>query len=307
MTHDEAVLVLADRRLGRLDAAASAEFDAHSAGCAECRALIETHDLLAAGRVPAAVPVSVSGEHSASEEIVEFALRSESLPDARLIEIAAHVRGCPRCAEEVRMIRRTDARTEAGTSRRRVRWLALAAAAAIPALVFPAYLGLRRVTDLKARLARFEAGLERSRQEAEQARSAAADARRAIEDLTAWRGLVTLQSLLTPRRGPGSVVPVIAAPAGSPFVFLSVEPPTIEQGKRQETFVYEVVDPSGVGLWSVGMTAADLLERLRSSPEIVLAVPAVRLPEQEGSLRLRRGGGSGAIIQEIPFRVARTP
>jgi anti-sigma factor ChrR (cupin superfamily) len=262
MRHDEAVLLLTDLLGGRLPDPVRVAVEAHVAACDECRRLADAHAALSRAEEP----------HPSSAAIVAHALHPGDLPPAEAARIAAHLTACPRCSEEINLVRRAERAAvsstttgAAGRSWHAARVLVWgAAAAAMLLLLTPAYLGLRRVARLPP--------------------------------------IVRVQSLADEVRGPVGPQIVSLLPTDT-HAFLAVEPPSPAPGAADTGYLVEILDAGGAVAWSAEVTAAALRQRPASSPELVLAVPAGRLRAGPYILRLRRPATGDDILLRIPFEV----
>jgi hypothetical protein len=119
MTHDEAVLLVADLECGRLAASEAASVRTHLSECAECAGLAEAYRLLAA-----ALRRDVG--HPTSEELVESVMESPIRSD-----VQAHLASCAACSEQAAAIRRAEAESAPRRVAARA-WIGWAAALLLP-------------------------------------------------------------------------------------------------------------------------------------------------------------------------------
>jgi len=313
MRHDDAILLLTDFLAGRLDELRAAEVAQHLNGCPECRALEATWVVLAEGRTA----------HPSSAEIVGLALDSGALDAAAKKRVETHVVGCATCTREYRLVRSAEAGgeddTEASTAvalgrvaegkawpsapvARRWRSGALAALAACAALLYPAYLGLSRIPALDGEIDRLQARLAAVTEEMGDARRDADEARRLAERARAGLpGIVALHSLMSPVRGAGAPQRLMVTP-GQSHLLVSLEAPLLSRGE-QGLYVFDLLTAAGDVAWKTEVGADDLLRRLATSPEVVLAIPAERIPAGFYRLRLRKPGATQETLLDIRFEI----
>jgi len=314
VTHDEAAPLLPELLRGGLHDDVRADLAAHFAGCDECRSLAVAYDAIAA-----ALRHDTGGAswaHPASRDIVAFAMDRDSLepPDAGRVE--AHVRECGPCSGEVEATRRAHEATGpvkavppalilgAGRQGPNSR-AALAAAAVLLVLSYPAYLGLYRLPATRQEAA----ALRAERDSVERQLAGAASAReREIADLsraTEWSGAVDLHVLEGAARGGGGVETITVA-TRQPFVLLAVVPPLPSAAPAAEVYRFAIDGPDDKAAWSQNLSAAQIREQVRSSGVVTFALPADRLPPARYRMRIARvSAAAGRFVLEVPFEIAR--
>lgn len=164
MDHDQASLKLTDLALSHLSPAEAAAVESHAAACADCRETLEFIRRFAA-------QVKSDGDflfdtHPLANDLVAWATRSPEMTAEAREAVERHVASCPSCRREADLTRRVAAEASEDTpaasrapdrSRQpklirlarpvdRWRTAALAAAAALLALIYPAYRGLVKMT-----------------------------------------------------------------------------------------------------------------------------------------------------------------
>lgn len=157
MDHEEAKLVLADLVSGRLGPEEAGRVRDHVASCAECRETAAT--LSAVGEEVRAHGQALFEPHPTSDEIVRYAMGKDELAAGDLARIGAHLRACPTCSHEVKVTREAASSATAWW-RRLAGWFVSPAMAPAPALriaavallvimVYPAYLGLVKLPQVR--------------------------------------------------------------------------------------------------------------------------------------------------------------
>jgi hypothetical protein len=284
VTHDEAAPLLPELLRGGLHDDVRADLAAHFAGCDECRSLSVAYDAIAAALRHD--PGGASWAHPASRDIVAYAIAHDTLepPDAGRVE--AHVRECGPCHGEVETTRRVHAATGAAEAvpfdlaRRAGRpgpnaRAALAAAAVLLVLSYPAYLGLRRLPAARSEAAALRAEKESAEQQLAGLESARERAIAELRQAREWSGAVDLHVLEGTARGAGRINETIAVAPGQPFVLFAVVPPqTPATAPPAEVYRFSIDRPQEGAVWSQDLTAAQVREQVRSSGVVTFALPA---------------------------------
>jgi hypothetical protein len=297
VTHEEAVLLLPDLAIGRLDARAGAALRSHLDLCEACRGLLDTYGILSAAMD--AESVASMARHPSSEEIVAYALDAGSLKSEALLRIALHQRSCARCAAEVRATRQAEA-----SGRRRTRPFglgafflparpgaaaALAATAVLLLLGYPAFLGIRRLPEVAKRADRLEQEMMRAGLESgARTRDLEAEFDRKLQDSVHQGfpgGPLGVQFVSSPRRGPESGE-IQRIHMDRPFVHLGVDLDSGEVPAGPARYRLEIV-ADGKVVWWWGMTG-DQIRQYLDSPQgsIIVAIPSSALRPGRHDLRI---------------------
>jgi len=147
MDHSTAETLLEEFVAGRLAPERAAEVESHVRGCAECA----PHADLLRGlrREVAAHGDALFTPHATSDELARLELRVDTLSVADAARLGAHLRACPTCAAERKMIR--DSAGPApwraflawlSTADQPSAWLRPAFALLVVLLAWPAYVGM---------------------------------------------------------------------------------------------------------------------------------------------------------------------
>jgi len=146
MDHAEAQRLISDWARGRLDAARAREVEAHARGCADCTSAAEAAAGLEAESRRLAAEAA---PHPAPEALARYVEAPEESSTLELARIAAHVRACGRCREDLEIARASAApawwravRAWLAAPAGPLRALQPALALAALLLVYPAWIGL---------------------------------------------------------------------------------------------------------------------------------------------------------------------
>lgn len=229
----------------------------------------------------------------------EYVLENLSEPDRDRFE--NHLAGCRGCAGEVLRLEQSlvrlgnDARSEPSVAWSR--WgaspalpAAVAAAAVLLILGYPAFLGISRLPKLERELralserqnqalAALESQLEATRQDSQ--------ARIAELARAASGGIVQAHYLSRPLRG-GAPVETIRIAPDEAVVLIGVEMEPPDALQETGTFRFEVTSADRT-VWSGGLTGEEVKRHL-DSPQgaILLRIPAADLPEGDYVLKVDR-------------------
>ena len=143
MDHREAKGLLLDFVVGDLDQNLRSDVTSHIEACVDCRAWLETHDLLATGS-----EVGPSSEHPDSEFLALCAVRSAEEDEPGVRKVRQHIEECESCRREMELVRSAvlEARPEgAGSAGKRhpnpsFSWWRAAAAACVVAVAVKVFL-----------------------------------------------------------------------------------------------------------------------------------------------------------------------
>ena len=265
MTHEDVVERLHDLCHGRLDDRIATEVQAHLTACEECRALSGIYRIL---------HVSLSSgdgmereDHPTSEQIVAFAENREQL-DAQLTKsISDHLARCDACADQTKRTRRVfesirkrpepvlrGVAEQAPWSRSVSRWGALAAAALVAMLAYPAFLGLVRLPSARVSAQAAEADLER------------------LQD---WSGPLALNVL--PRSLREGAVPTVTVGPDQPFAAIALELLVPRGVLDTEILRISIHGSDGDAVWSLELTASRLRSDIAEWGVVTLLVSSERL------------------------------
>ncbi len=103
MDHREANRLLTELVSGGMDPARRGKVERHVAGCAECRAWVDTFRLFETS--PCAGGEASASRHPPSRDLADFALSAPGLEPAVRQRCARHVERCSECAQEEAMAR----------------------------------------------------------------------------------------------------------------------------------------------------------------------------------------------------------
>ncbi len=139
MDHREAKRHLLDFVAGDLDQGTRNAVTSHVERCVDCRAWLETHDLLAS-----ASEVDSSSDHPDSELLALCVVRPEEGNKPGRAAVRRHLESCARCRREMELVRDAvlDARPEVARPSGAIHpkpshsWWRLAAAACVVAVAF---------------------------------------------------------------------------------------------------------------------------------------------------------------------------
>ena len=139
MDHREAKSLLLDYVAGDLDQKSRSAMTSHIEECVDCRAWLETHDLLAI-----ASEVNSIGNHPDSELLSVCAVRPADDYEPGMIEVREHLETCESCRREMELVHRAvlNSRPEGerlARDRHSIRsysWWHVAAAACVVAVAF---------------------------------------------------------------------------------------------------------------------------------------------------------------------------
>jgi hypothetical protein len=292
MRHEAAVSLIGDLLHGRLSGGTRDELLSHVTSCNECRSLSETYATLSDAWNDDAL------EHPPSDLIVRYALDDKTLDEDVRDRIAAHLVACELCAAEIEVTSQAEADLAGATPSRQDRpaaapdrgWLlapALAAAAVLVVLAYPAYLGLFEVPRINDRLAALEA-------------------EGVLGEAPAWAGAVEMAVLRSPVRSTEDEVPTIELAAGQPYVPLAVDPGTLDEYARTEVVHIDIRDAAGRMTRSWRLDESELRRHVRRARVVTLLVPAADLPPGQLTLSVSRGPDRAEPVFDAPFLVKRS-
>jgi anti-sigma factor RsiW len=284
MTHEDVVERLDGFHRGTLDEQTRLEIQTHLTGCAECRALSRTYRIL---RTSLSSGTDVAGEdHPASEQIVAYAEDRHRLDPQRARSIADHLAGCASCAEEVERTRRVAEsirrRPEPETpgaiptraeSRSWSTWGALAAAAILVAVAYPAYLGLFRLPSVRQQVSNLR--METTRLETD------------LERLRGWGGAVSLNVLPRSLRDGADLAAVPVEP-DQPYAAIVLELLMPRQVADEEVLRFEIVGPRGEVIWNLERSASRVRADIARWAVVTLIVPSERMNPGRHTLEVVR-------------------
>ena len=309
--HPQASLLLPEYLKGRLAASEAQEIEAHRKACAECRAAEETFELLA--ETLRAAPSSRGATHPSGGAIVAHVLDRAAGGKAGEHDIAAHLAGCPTCAEEVAATRAavdeaaenaTDAPAAVPrlprTGHRPPYW-GLMAAAVAAVFAYPAWQGLIE----RPRVAREAKALRAANQKAA---GEIATLRAERDAATPWAGGLVGAVYMESVRGEGGGrrTPILRLRPDQPFATLLIEPSLPVDLPGDVLCRIEITGEAGGVAWSTALTAGDIRVSIEAPPNLVsLVVPRSALRPGRHALRLVVPGTPGwRPILSLPFEVA---
>jgi hypothetical protein len=263
MDHDEAKLLLSEYLEGTLDESLQAHVRAHVDACAECRAWIESYQLVEKA-------MSKDSEtHPSSDDLAAFTVEPESLAAPTLASIARHISRCESCREIVEATRDAvqsapETTTSAVASRRGTMWTALAAAIAVVALGCAAYLGLGRVP-----------ALSRDNHEL----------RQRLERVSDWSGAVGYLMLTDSTRS-SSPPPSLEPRQNQPWVTLAVGLELPGDVAPAVGVRFRIFRLEGEPVWNENMPAGEVRRLLQAHEVLLLQVPSSSLPPGAYELRV---------------------
>jgi hypothetical protein len=319
MSHNEAVILLTDYVAGRLAAEEHGEVQAHLETCGECTGLVATV-LVLKNRLPEEdSDRTPSQEHPKSDDLVDFALDPDSLPESQQRDIAGHLARCAVCTDDVEAVKRTEAATAASPTSDsnssgmssgpgwRSLWPRLALAAAAIGAAGTTYLGFYRVPRLQSRLAIVEEELRSREAQTPPAKSprtavpSAPDRPPEAGPIDDSSGLVRLQPLPATTRGNGHT-PHFTLASGERALYLSVGGDTLDLPDGNErVWRFELVTPNKTVVWLRDVPARDIRRLVSIPQELILSIPTHGLPSGRMSLRLHPVETDDPLIRDIPF------
>lgn len=320
MRHEEALALLPEFLQGGLAEPTRSAVASHRAACDECRALSDAYVVIAAslrhsGPAPAA-RASADGVHPASALIVAYAVDPAGLDPGESSVIATHLAACSRCSEEVETTRQAHQATRptvvpfpgnllgaaTGVGRPDLR-AAIAVAAVLVVLAYPAYLGLGRLPRLREEAGELRAAQGAAEREIEELKSSLDDARERLRRESAWTGPVELHVLEGPARGAGGLSPLRVA-KDQPFLLLSVLPPVPAGVPDRAPLRFAIFASDDRVVWSADLAISETRRRLKSSGVLTFMIPAATLPPGRYTMRIfRPGEPQGRTIFQAPFEV----
>jgi len=315
MTHDEAVLFVADDGVTDLDEERRAALQSHRADCPRCASLGEAYSLLSALKGSRSTTSVLP--HPPSDTLVRSALDSDSMDPQTRREVEKHLLACAECADDVDAVREADResrRPVAAWSRpsqgiRRALTAPLAAAlAAILILGIWGAVAARQLYQASARLrssaqaaAGLEAELARSRAEMEAARAQ-------MERVQEAGGIVRVFHLGGPRRGEKGTMPVIRLDPEDRYAILSIGFLPSTGGPELGGYRCGVYGDGRRLLWETLLTGSRVRAELGAADEVSLAVPTRALEPGELQLECRSGDAPATESPiRLPFRVEAEP
>jgi anti-sigma factor ChrR (cupin superfamily) len=286
MKHEEAAPLLPDLHRGVLEGAERDEVESHLGECEECAALYRTYRTVHAALVADA---GVSTDHPSVDEIVAYATRRDRLDEDASRRIATHLGRCVACAEEVRRTERADVfatpsmaefrRRSSATevqAARTTRILALAAAFLAAVLLYPAFLGMFRVPELREQAETLAHSAGELESDVRDLSRSLEDARATSERLRDWSGAVGLNLLSSTFRGSDDPPRVKVAPS-EPFVVFGVEMDLPETVSDSDVLLFRFTDERGTAAAEIRLPAAQARQAKRSAGVVTMVVPSERL------------------------------
>lgn len=230
MDHEKASQILMLYASGEIAGEAAAALEAHVAICQECQTVLDTHRRVA--REVAEHGEALFTDHPDSDALVRFALGHGDLSAERSAAIEAHIGACPTCALEASYAR--DVLAERGAVRRSDRlrtmtgrrFVEAVAAAALLAMLYPAYLGVVKLPALRRAQASARAEITDLQQTASRLRKDVAESERARQALAAqadWSGGASFAFLTGPYRGSDGALSEVTLQPGQPFLTILVD------------------------------------------------------------------------------------
>ncbi|HEU5179501.1 MAG TPA: hypothetical protein VFW45_01815 [Candidatus Polarisedimenticolia bacterium] len=294
------------------------EFIEHLKICARCGR--EAPVLLAAVRAIRAAPAAALEGHPPSDQIVALALA----PEAGMLEVdpgaAEHVAACAICAAEVKEVRRAEevrsrlrapaplglgrvlgnlANLPSGPVMRRLAWVA---GLGILVLAYPAYLGLRRVPQLRGEVEQLDTRTRQLEAEVRDLSSSLARAIQAADLLTHWSGPVPLIALSSPVRGQATRQTLKLDPT-APYILVSVRPILSDPSDERDIYRVLILRGDGQAVWNSQITAGEMRRTMRSSGALIFPVPSTLLAPGGHELRVLPEKRPQEPILQIPFEI----
>ena len=226
MTHEQALPLVSDWVLGRLESGRRHDVEAHVRVCHECQQAADAARRLAG---EATLLADAPQGHPSADALARYVSEPDAESVSALARVGAHLRGCETCREDVALMR--EASRPAWTRAIRAGWhapgaservLQSALALAVLLLVFPAWRGL-------VELPRERAAAEQRLRSADEARARAESAarERAARPAPAGPGGGIAALVLQGTARGTSAPPTLRLRSGQPFqpVLLDVTPP----------------------------------------------------------------------------------
>ena len=266
MNHRETIALLHDYYMEALDAARRRAVEEHLASCEDCMELAEVSRSLR----DAAKAKSLG--HTASTDIVRYAMHKADMTAEQTAEFESHLNDCERCRGEVKRIQDIEAAAHeesAGPARifHPAGWLAVAAILLVVLLSYPAYLGLTSEP---------------------------------------FDGIVDLQLLTPSDRGQGDRSQ-ITIQDGAPFVLLALELLVPREVPPQAVLEFSIFQAGDTPAWSSRSTAAEVREKIKSRSVLILAVPVNGLREGAGRLIIQRSDIKEETLATLTFDLIHAP
>jgi hypothetical protein len=284
MTHEDVVERLDGFHRRTLDEQTRLEVQTHLTGCAECRALSRTYRIL---HVSLSSGADAAGEgHPSSEEIVAYAEDRDRLDPQSVRSIDDHLAACASCAEEVERTKRvaesirrrpepdgSDIIPGRAESRSWPSWGALAAAALLAAVAYPAYLGLFKLPSIRSQATALQ--------------SQATQLENDLERLRGWGGAVDLNVLPRSLREGYGVATVTVGP-DQPYAAILLELLVSRDVADEETLRFEIAASGGETVWELERTASEVRADIASWGVVTLIVPTDRMDSGRHTLQVAK-------------------
>ena len=279
MEHSDALLFVPDLVRGRLIGDERQQVETHVSSCSECQEHAATYE--ETGEAIRRRQAEAAAAHPSSEEIVSFTLTDGTLDSTALVRISSHTAACETCRGEVASVRAANA---VAPSRR---WVgipgsflgmrallspaALAAAAVVCALLYPAYLGLVQLPRVRRQLRETPpvpgiAGSPATDRESSHLPSVPGL-------MPGSRGKIGVEAPEIPlllRDSEGTPVE-LSVPEDDPFVRVRVKAKLADQSTSGRGLIhrFELVNSAGECVWLWGVTDATLRRMAESQDGLV--------------------------------------
>jgi hypothetical protein len=237
-----------------------------------------------------------------------------TLSEAEESTFEGHYFSCPGCLQELQFRQALRPALEAfGTASAPwrvplLRAMRAAAAAAVVLLAgYAAYVSFYRVPIERTRAGDLAREKDRLEGLVSDLSSSLDRARQDLKRAAGWSGPVRVHSLAPPIRS-GTPEQTVTIGKDQPYVLFAVEVSPPRPGASGGRCRLEVVGGDEQPRWSAELTARDLSERLRESPELTFVVPASALQPGRHALRVVHLAGDQQRAQaHIPFNVEVLP
>jgi hypothetical protein len=296
MDHTTAEPLLEEFVAGKLTPERAAEVESHVRGCAECA----PHADLLRGirREVAARGEALFTPHLTSDELARLELRAETLSVADVARFGAHVRACPTCAAERKMIR--DSAGPApwraflawlSTADQPSAWLRPALGLLVVLLAWPAWLGM-----VEYPRAREDAAAARA--EAEKAHVVPPPGALVPAGTTIWNGGAAAVLILAgATRGSAATPPATRLKPGQPGLTIVTD----RRLTQPDSLLVTLWDDQHRLVWKQPVTASELWDA--SARVTSVMIPAGNLTPP-GDYSIEIGPAAGPPQFQARFRIS---